>query len=71
MAGQWGKDPQVNKFELVSALGHQMSLAGGRARVRGLHRRGAGDRGSCMMRSNASWVMVTWEPLVLTSSGYW
>ena len=42
--GNGGKDPQVNKFEQVSALGHQMSLVGGRSRVGGLLRRLAGDR---------------------------
>ena len=38
-----GEGPQVNKFEQVSNLGHQMSLAGGPFTV----------------RSNASWVMIT------------
>ena len=56
--------PQVNKFEQVSSLGHQMSLAG--AGQEGFLYRGAAGTGVgaglCMVRLNASWVMVTWEP---------
>ena len=52
----------MNKFEQVSSLDHQMSLA-----VRSMCTVGLGRVpcvwGACMMRSNASWVMVTWDPL--------
>ena len=60
---QW--DPQVNKFEPVSSLGHQMSLSRGGWLCTGvgLHRWGPGPwpcaegLGSCRVRSNAFWVM--------------
>ena len=52
-------------FEQVSGLGHQMSLSGTRVSG-GLctgARAGAEMRGfPCMARSNASWVMVIWDP---------
>ena len=38
---------KVNKFEQVASLGHQLSLAGGKAGARGVP-----------VRSNASWVHV-------------
>ena len=53
----WGC-PQVNKFEQVSSLGHQLPLAGD------------GGLGESMVRFNASWIMVSWGPPVLTSGGY-
>ena len=62
--------PQVNKFEQVPGLGYQMSLAksgcagpGGHCTERGQGDvgLGLGSGGSCMVRSNASWVMVTWD----------
>ena len=46
--------PQVNKFEQVSSDGHQMSLA------RGPH---VSCLEVCTVRSNTSWVIVTWGPL--------
>ena len=63
---QWlGKGPKVNKFEQVSSLGHEMSLAGRGALYK--EDGGALYRGwegcPCMVRSNASWVMVTWDVL--------
>ena len=46
--------PQVNKFELVTSDGQKMSLAErGQGRWRG---------GGCTVRTNASWVMATWDP---------
>ena len=64
-------DPQVNKFEQVSSLEHQMSLAGGLGLGLGGGwsqclegaRLGPGQEGLLLMRSNASWVMITWDPL--------
>ena len=58
-----GRGPQVNKLEQVSSLGHQMSLAGdwgrGACTVRShVQRR---ERGPRAVRSNVSWVTVTWE----------
>ena len=66
----WG-DPQVNKFEDVSSVGHQMSVAWGR--VRGPRSDGwdgggrslksdVGGGGSCTAKSKVSRVMVTWAP---------
>ena len=58
-----GGTPEVNKFEKVSSDGHQMS----RAR-RSLYSEvpylegGLFGEGSCTVRSNASWVMVTCDP---------
>ena len=56
--------PHVNKFEQVSSLGHQMSPAGEAATLykegtRALYRGVAST-----VTSIASWVMVTWGPLV-------
>ena len=49
----------MNKFEQVSSLGHQMSeLVGGRAGG-SRYRRGGRTGGPCMVKSNASWLMVT------------
>ena len=56
----------MNKFEQVSSLGHQMSLAvreliqggGGRGLVTKGPVRGAGP---CTGKSNTSWIMVTWN----------
>ena len=54
----------MNKCEQVSSDHHQMSLAGG---VPGLMSSKAGaaarrrGRRSCTVRSNTSWVMVTWD----------
>ena len=52
----------------VSNDGHQMSLAGGRGQSWGMSHvwclggtAGAWMRGACTVRSNVSWVMVTWE----------
>ena len=82
----------MNKFEEVSSLGHQMSLAEGGAGglTVGSYRGGVGLGGlqwdpmgavgpgapctirphgqeaglsPCMVRSNASWAMVTWDLL--------
>ena len=44
--------PEVKKCEQLSSLGHQTELLG--------HYMGAGA--PCMVRSNESWVMVTWDP---------
>ena len=52
----WGC-PQVNKFEQVYSDGHQMSPSGPISEVQGR----AG--GTCTVRSNASWVMITWGTL--------
>ena len=65
------------KFEQVSSDGHQVSLAwgpshgvpcvmsggvgAGARRVSYLMPRGQGQ--GCIVRSNASWVMVTWNPV--------
>ena len=64
-----GGGPQVNKFQQASSLGHQMSLEanGGPCTVRShVQREGGQDQGLgwgqgafCMVRSNASWGMVT------------
>ena len=55
--------PQVNKFEQVFSNCHQMSLAGGWAGgVTCLVSRGGDEARACTVRSNASWVMVTWGP---------
>ena len=51
--------PQMNKFEPVSGLDHQMSEAGHRTGVPMSHVQG----GLCTVKSNASWVMVTWDPV--------
>ena len=58
--------PEVNKFEQVSSLIHQMSLAGGSlySEVHCLEGR------QCTMRSNASWVIVTWHPSPLWTDRY-
>ena len=65
----WGGGPQVNKFQQISLLGHEMSLAKEKAwaRAKGSLYKGGllglGRGGSlCMVRSNASCVMVTLEP---------
>ena len=65
----WG-DPQVNKFEDVSSVGHQMSVAGGRVRGPRSDGWGGGGRslksdvggGSCTAKSKVSRVMVIWGP---------
>ena len=73
-SGQGGGGPQVNKFEQVSSLGYQMSLAGPRPSTEGgwsPKRDGRGARAvyreqglrPLTLRSNASWIMVTWDPL--------
>ena len=70
----WGRGPgpQVNKFEQVSSDDHQMSVAlggsvpclvsgkggGGLGLMSGI----GGGEGTCTVRSNASFVMVTWGP---------
>ena len=51
---------ELNKFEQVSGV-DQMSLAGGEWLPRAYV--GVGGGGSSTMRSNVSWVMVTWGPL--------
>ena len=38
----WQRGPQMNKFEQVSSVGHQMSLAGGEGWEGGMSDRGAG-----------------------------
>ena len=60
---------QVNNFEQVSSLGHQLSLPWGGAGVDvPVQRRGRcacteeGQVHACMVRSNASWVMVHGKP---------
>ena len=57
-------DPQVNKFKQVSSDDHQMSVAGRRGWVPCLVSAGeeVGAIGGCTVRSNTSWVMVTWKP---------
>ena len=57
----WGC-PQVNKFEQVSSDGHRMLASGTISEVQGR----AG--GTCAVRSNASWVMVTWGPSPFTKT---
>ena len=61
----------MNKFEQVSSVGYEMSLGGfsGPGGVGGGVGWGvlcliSGGRagGTCTVRSNASWVMVTWRP---------
>ena len=54
----------MNKFEQVSSGDQQMALAGGGVRAGGPQSdvRVAGPGEACMVRSNASWVMVIWEP---------
>ena len=65
--------PEVNKFEQVSSDGQQMSLAGGPGPCHmsshdvggagaGSLSRGPGLGGGAVQRSNASWVMLTWDP---------
>ena len=44
--------PQVDTFEQVSSIDHQISLARGQGSVHGV----------CTVRSNASWGIVTWDP---------
>ena len=56
----WWGSPQVNKFEHVPDLGHKILLAGGLGP--GL---GPMGRDPCTARSNTSWVMVTWGPVLL------
>ena len=64
-----GGGPQVNKFERVSGLGHQMSLARGPGLglgdpCTGRVWAGTGARAwaPCIVRFKALWVMVPWEP---------
>ena len=57
----------MNKFEQVSSDDHQMSLAGGRA---GGPRSDFWGYEPCTVRSNASWVMVTWGPHVDRQTGW-
>ena len=53
----------MNKFEQVSNLDHQMSVAGGGWSVPMSHVcRGWGLEGGCTVRYNASWEMVTRDP---------
>ena len=54
----------MNKFEQVSSGDQQMALAGGGVRAGGPQSdvRVAGPGEACMVRSNASWVMVIWDP---------
>ena len=61
----------INKVEQVSSDDHQMRLAGGWCGAE-LHVCCIGGRGTmyhvsgvgpCTVRSSASWVMVTWDPL--------
>ena len=50
----------MNKFEQVSGLDHQRSLAGG---DKAWTETGDWDQGvPCMVRSKASWVMITRDP---------
>ena len=55
--------PQVNKFEQVSSLGHQMSLLGelgqGPLQVGSMSRDGAKAGGRSLVRFSASRLMVT------------
>ena len=46
----WGGGPKVNTFEQDSSDGHQTSPT-----LR---------EGSCRVRSNGPWIMVTWDPPV-------
>ena len=63
MSALVGGGAEVNKFEQVSSDGHQMSLAGGAWAVGSLSNEvqylRAGGPGA--MRSNASWLMVTYD----------
>ena len=43
------RGPQVNKFEQISSIGHQMSLGGGPCTVRS-HGGGQGRDGSCVSK---------------------
>ena len=57
--------PGVNKFEQVSGLDHQISVGVGWGWGPPSHawRSESGPgKGSCTVRSKASWVMVTWDP---------
>ena len=56
--------PQVNKFEQVSSLGYStLIVVGTGIGLGGGHcTRGRAGGGHCTVRSNASWVMVTWDP---------
>ena len=69
----WWGSPQVNTFKQVSSDGHQISSAVGSPMshiwvgVQESHvwclARGQGQE-ACKVRSNASWVMITWDPPV-------
>ena len=57
----------MNKLEQVSSDGQQMSLAGwtrwwGPLVSCSWRGGGVGGEGLCTVRSNAAWVMVTWDP---------
>ena len=74
MSALLGVGPEVNKFEQGSSDGQQMSLAGrpGPCHMRSHdvsvagweedQSRGPGLGGRAVQRSNASWVMLTWDP---------
>ena len=50
-------------YEQVSNDGHQiLNTGGGPGGIPCLGRGGGARRGSCTVRSNASWVMVPWGP---------
>ena len=55
----------MNKFEQLFSLGHQMSLTGS------LYRGGRPGGSPCMVRSNASCVMVTCDPSPLNTDLSW
>ena len=63
--------PQVNKFEQVLSLDHQMSLTGVKGRcMRFLYGEERGQDwdqhwvgGPLVVRSKGSWVMFTWDAL--------
>ena len=58
-----GGSLQVNVFEQVFSDGYQMSLTMvGVGPKGGSYLIGGRGRGACTVRSNASWVMVTWRP---------
>ena len=59
----------MNKFEQVSSDDHQIAVLsrGGVGPMSGVQRERGGRPhvgGVCTVRSNVSWVMVTWDPLV-------
>ena len=55
----WWGGPQVNTYDQVTSLSHLMSLAFG-------WKAGLRPGSPCTVGSNASWVMVIWDPPLWT-----